>query len=669
MELRIPRLSQARRAGLLAAVSVYPISRLAGTLRRPALDQAVVSGVTMTVAYYAASTSTSVARRVAQSEQHPARAGLGAAALAAAGAVVAAGVARHMRHRATELAREGSRLDVAPAAVGSGAEIAVVGLGASSLVALAEGLTAKLPEGLKPEHPRSVTIGITVAAAALATAARDNRVAAYLTIDPDDPDDAAHFLPYEKLPVALGRSVAVAGVAIGVLLAENKGALAIARGVSRSDDPGWLARATGHAAIGTGVAFAALGGFAFYSSRVAVQERILESAYAAVPSRTGVSGGLGSHYEFGDLGREGRRFVSQAYTADEITGVTGVPAVDPVRAFLPLHGLTGDPVADADQLVDELESLGAFDKSVIVLAAPTGDGYVSYVFAESVELLTGGDCAIAVVPYAEVPSAVALPRRKRAGVAHRFYARAVAERAAVRNPSARLFVFGESLGSIVGLDAYGPDVVKEMTSVGYSGGLFLGVPILSTTDRAIRPRDPQHLESHGVQYCSTREQALAARPGFVVVTHLTDPTAVGDASTLVRHSVDWFKRPIGAHVPVVSFLANLADVKNAMNLRPGNFEPSPGHDYRYETAAAVSRAFDLPFDLEDDVEKALRDRELAWSVRRLLSRQIGDAREAVNSRLQGWGIDPSSLATRFATKDGEVPAWLQGFVPETQVHS
>ena len=63
MELRIPRLSQARRAGLLAAVSVYPISRLAGTLRRPALDQAVVSGVTMTVAYYAASTSTSVARR------------------------------------------------------------------------------------------------------------------------------------------------------------------------------------------------------------------------------------------------------------------------------------------------------------------------------------------------------------------------------------------------------------------------------------------------------------------------------------------------------------------------------------------------------------------------------------------------------------------------------
>jgi uncharacterized membrane protein len=378
---------------------------------------------------------------------------------------------------------------------------------------------------------------------------------------------------------------------------------------------------------------------------------------------------VGSQYAFGDLGREGRRFVSQAYTAEEIAGVTGRPASDPVRAFIPLHGLTGDPVADADQLVDELEALGAFEKSVIVLAAPTGDGYVSYVFAESVELLTEGDCAIAVVPYAEVPSAVALPRRKRAAVAHRFYAKAVAERAAVRNPSARLFVFGESLGSIVGLDAYGPDIVKEMAGIGFSGGLFLGVPILSATDKAIRPRDPARLESRGVQYCSTREQALAARPGFVVITHLTDPTAVGDASTLVRHSVDWFKRPFGAHVPVVSFLANLADVKNAMNLRPGNFEPSPGHDYRYETAAAVSRAFDLSFELEADVEKALRDRELAWSVRRLLARQIGGARDAVNARLQGWGVDPSSLATRFATQDGEVPSWLQGLVPETEIHS
>ena len=44
------RLSRPRRAGLLAAVAVYPLSRLAGTLPRPALDRALLSGMTMGVA-------------------------------------------------------------------------------------------------------------------------------------------------------------------------------------------------------------------------------------------------------------------------------------------------------------------------------------------------------------------------------------------------------------------------------------------------------------------------------------------------------------------------------------------------------------------------------------------------------------------------------------------
>ena len=79
----------------------------------------------------------------------------------------------------------------------------------------------------------------------------------------------------------------------------------------------------------------------------------------------------------------------------------------------------------------------------------------------------------------------------------------------------------------------------------------------------------------------------------------------------VRHPVDYWGRPTGLFVPLVSFLIELADVKNAMNLRPGDFQPSPGHDYRYDTALAVARAYDLPFDREEVVELALRERELA----------------------------------------------------------
>jgi hypothetical protein len=108
----------------------------------------------------------------------------------------------------------------------------------------------------------------------------------------------------------------------------------------------------------------------------------------------------------------------------------------------------------------------------------------------------------------------------------------------------------------------------------------------------------------------------------------------------------------------------LADVKNAMNLRPGEFNPSPGHDYRYDTAAAVARAYGLSFEQEELVEQALRERELQWSVRRLLARRIGAARDTVLGQLSSWGVDPASLRTRFSDDDGEVPSWLAAVLPD-----
>ena len=55
------------------------------------------------------------------------------------------------------------------------------------------------------------------------------------------------------------------------------------------------------------------------------------------------------------------------------------------------------------------------------------------------------------------------------------------------------------------------------------------------------------------------------------MTHPSDPLAVADVSLLVRHPIDYWGRPTGAYVPVVSFLIELSDVKNAMTLRPGLF--------------------------------------------------------------------------------------------------
>ena len=106
---------------------------------------------------------------------------------------------------------------------------------------------------------------------------------------------------------------------------------------------------------------------------------------------------------------------------------------------------------------------------------------------------------------------------------------------------------------------------------------------------------------------------------------------------------------------------HLFDVKNAMNLRPGEFTPSPGHDYRYDTAVAVARRYDPPFDQEEVVEAA-RERELAWSVKRLLNKRIGAARDSAIGKLRSWGVDPETLDP-LRHRRGNLPDWLTGNDP------
>jgi uncharacterized membrane protein len=665
VQLSLPRLTDGRRSGVLAAVAVYPLTRLAGTIPRPTLDRAIVSGTTMAVAYVGATATMNAARGLVSGRTTPEP--VSDRRVAALTTVLAAGagvVAWKVRGRARALAEHEERVSVATGTVGSLAEVVTVTAGAAAVVAVSDSIGALLPEALRPRNPVIVVLGEVAIGAVFAAASRHPRFLHYFTLPPHEgsPPTRIEFQGGASLPIAIGRAAGVAVLALGVITAETLAAEWMAGAIVGHDEPGALALLTAHSVIGLGVVAASAVGLAFYSSRVAVQEQLLEEAYAAVPSRSGVTGGPDSAYEFTDLGREGRRFISQAYTSAELARVLGVDAVDPVRALLPLPAQSGDTAKDAAALVDEVERLGGFRTSHIVLAAPTGDGYVSYVQTESVELLTAGDCATVTVPYAQVPSALAMPRRKVAAAAYAAYARALAARARELNPSARLYAFGESLGSIVALDGFGETLVDELRELGFSGGVYAGVPVYSHTDRALRPRHPDTREQRGLQYVTGRDQALEAQPGHINLTHPTDPVALADPSSIVRHQVDYWGRPTGTHVPLVSFLVELADVKNAMNLRPGEFTPSPGHDYRYDTAAAVARAYDLSFDQEELVEQALRERELQWSVRRLLARRLGAARDSAMNQLRSWGVDPATLRQRFGGGEGE-PSWIDELVP------
>ena len=114
-------------------------------------------------------------------------------------------------------------------------------------------------------------------------------------------------------------------------------------------------------------------------------------------------GGPGSHVDWQTLGRLGRAFVAGGPTAGEIASVTGRPAVPPLRVYA---GLRPDQTAEerAALALAELRRLGGFGRRVLVVATPTGTGWLDPGGVDSVEILHGGDTAIVATQYSYLPS-------------------------------------------------------------------------------------------------------------------------------------------------------------------------------------------------------------------------------------------------------------------------
>src|SRR5262249_58732853 len=81
----------------------------------------------------------------------------------------------------------------------------------------------------------------------------------------------------------------------------------------------------------------------------------------------------------------------------------------PVRVFAGLASAESMDVR-VDLVMEDLARLGAFERSVLCVASPTGSGYVNYVAVETLEYLTRGDCATVALQYSLRPSFLSLDR-------------------------------------------------------------------------------------------------------------------------------------------------------------------------------------------------------------------------------------------------------------------
>jgi uncharacterized membrane protein len=663
------------RTAALASAATVGASFGPGLLPRPGLDQALATGIVGATEHGLVMTSQSacaaLARRLARDDGTPAGRARSFAAQAAvsAGVCVAGAVAQRLlsprpgepvRRAALRTAgRRAARVGLAGAALaGVEAVDAAVGGRRPGLRVLAAGgglLAGAAMAGWQIYRYHS---GETADPARLAPAVDP------LTGGRAAGDDAPPQLPLPPVTRSLLLGAAVSVGLHGVALAEGLSARGLAAGIRRAA-PGAApaAGAMGHAAA-LGMTVAGLAAAMEYLDRRAeAGGSAIDAAYTTPPDVMTVSGGPASAIAWPSLSREGVRFVNLALSRQEIANVTGAP-VDtvkaPVRAFA---GLASGPSVDmrVGLVMEDLARLGAFDRSVLCVASPTGSGYVNYVAIETLEYLTRGDCATVALQYSLRPSFLSLDRVGMGREQNRALLHALEWRLrglpAGRRP--RLVGFGESLGAHTMQDAFLHEGTAGLRRAGMDRALFLGTPAGSKWARQWR-LDPARTDPGGeVAEVASYAEWLArpaddrARRRYVLLSHHEDPITRFEPALMVQEP-GWLGPPAGrppgisalaCWYPLITFVLTLVDVKNAMQVTPGTFF-ARGHDYRADLARMVSEAYGLPVTAAEllAIEHALRRREAMWAQRRLVAEQLHRAKEAVQRQTRTWGLAPDGAA-------------------------
>lgn len=464
---------------------------------------------------------------------------------------------------------------------------------------------------------------------------------------------------------SLGQGAGVtAGVSV-LAIGESKVADVVATLVRRGV-PGLalLAEPIGHAAslgiLAAGTSF----GLEYLYRKAERGGAAVEHAYSVAPDSGTVSGGPKSVVDWSTLSREGRRFVNMVLPPAEIEAVMHSPAQEPIRAFVGLDSaLTVD--ARVALALQELEQLGAFERSVLCLASPTGTGYINYVLAETLEYLTLGDCATVALQYSLRPSflsldRVGLGREQNRALLHAINGRLLGIPAEHRP---KLVAFGESLGAHTMQDAFMHEGTGGLHRAGIRRALFIGTPADSKWAEQWR-LDPQRYDpDEQVVEVASYDQWLTLTPEtrerarYVLLSHDEDPVTKFSPAMAVQAPPWMFEGPTRSPAlpegvrwrPFTSFILTAVDLKNASNVIPGSFA-ARAHDYRADLARFTALAFGLDHTDEQvtAIETALRARELQWAERRLVAEQFAQAREAITRQLRSWGADSDMPAVNEA---------------------
>jgi uncharacterized membrane protein len=222
--------------------------------------------------------------------------------------------------------------------------------------------------------------------------------------------------------------------------------------------------------------------------------RIADSTYEAFDSFEDVglerpreawkTGSDASLVDWPSMGRRGREFVALAPTREDIVSVLGQEAMNPLRVYVGLRS-ADDAEARARLALQEMLRVGAFERSVLVIATPTGTGWMDPMAFDTLDYLHRGDVASVAIQYSYLASWLSLlvepgygaeASRELFTVVHEYWS------SLPRQSRPRLYLFGLSLGA---LSSERSAQLYELLADPPQGALWAGPPFASTFWRQV----------------------------------------------------------------------------------------------------------------------------------------------------------------------------------------
>ena len=312
------------------------------------------------------------------------------------------------------------------------------------------------------------------------------------------------------------------------------------------------------------------------------------------PADPQLTGSDASLISWEGLGLRGRRFITATPSADELSQVLGEPARRPIRVYAGLNAAE-TPEERAEMALAELIRVGGFERSVLLLATPTGRGWLDPAAQNTLEALHRGDVATVTAQYSYLPSPLALLTEGEYGVemARALFHEVYDHWSALPTGSRpALYLHGLSLGALnsdSAFDLY--DIIDDP----FQGALWSGPPFRSETWRSVTderdPNSPAWLprfrDGRVVRFMNQHTDLMEQGDDWgdfriAYLQYASDPVTFFEPRSLYREP-DWMREPRGPDVspdlrwyPIVTMLQLLAD------LATGSAPPGYGHEIAAE---------------------------------------------------------------------------------------